>query len=1577
MEKLGRGVVALRTSSTQVYVGWRLLATDPDTIGFNLYRTANGAAPVKLNTLPLTNTTDYVDTGATLSISNAWFVRPVTNGVESPSSVPFGLNSNAPVRQYLSVPLHAVTGGAYPPYDVKFGWVGDLDGDGEYDYVVDRISTITNGNEYLQAYKRDGTFLWQMDMGYNSTNQYNIEPGASAISIGDKDNVTVYDMDGDGRAEVMVRTARGVVLPDGTVVSGPDDTTQYLSVLDGLTGKLLASTTLTNPYFSDGPLNCHFGIMYCDGIHPSLLVEGENRHGSGAFQRFTGAWDYRNGQLTQRWYWTPPATGYARAHQIRIADVNHDGIDDLVEIGSVNSGVDGQPLFDTELGHGDRYHTTDMDPDHPGLETYAIQQLNPTLLATMLFEAGTGKIIKKWYAPDVVDVGRGDALDMDPRYKGVEVFSTQPGIYDCKGNTIPGATAPFPTLGIWWDADLCREMLSAPDGNGFSPVINKWNYTNSSADRMYSIYSEGVHTAYGGRPAFFGDILGDWREEVVVVANDYSEIRIYSTTIQATNRLYCLMQNPEYRDQCTCKGYYQESFPDYYLGMGMQPPPIPPVSDAKLVWRGGGLNAWDAGGTANWFTNNLWISNNAAVAFNDGDTVLFDLSGSNSVAVNLSGALAPGAVTVHSPKDYAFAGAGSLTGGMQLTKAGAGRLTFNNTNAFTGRTLVCEGSLIIDGELTASPVTVRGGVWLDGRLAGVGRVGGGVSLQPGGGVSPGNGTNSPGTLTVSNSLLMAGGTLNDFDLSDNLAGPTNDLLNVFGNLTLQGTNTLVIHRLNATLPTGAYPLINYTGALTGGISNLAVAGLDGIPLALTNPPGQIALIIKSVRAPSALTWAGGLNGNAWDLVTSSNWLNGASRDYFVPQDTVRFDNTGATNTAVTLSATLLAGGVTVDSSSNYVFGGSGGISGAGGLTKTNSGTLTISNDNSYTGRTIVGGGVLEVNDLSVANQPGPLGSAPNTSPTNLVLGNGATWRFPGAQAYTDRGFTLQSGTSTVEVATSGVLINVSGQIVGGGALLKTGPGTLILGASNTFSGGAIINAGALQLATEDANTYGVGSGLVTLNGGVLKMLDDSSTYSKAYYNIYVPAGSTGELDADSRIDCYGALTGGGTLNYYVPYVRTTLYGKWSAFTGQINIYPGTGGDSRVTGNGTSGDFRISNSYGYANAAIFLYTGINAYHTTSGAAVTIGELSGTNSSTLSAAAWTVGAKNTDATFGGNILGSSITKIGSGTWTLTGTNTYSGQTTISAGSVQIGNGGVTGTLGTNNVANNAVLIFNRSDSIADSGLISGSGSVIKRGSGKLTLSRSHTYSGATTVEAGTLALTNAGSIANSVNINVAAGAFLDARSRADGTLTLASGQTLGGNGAVLGNVIVGSGAKVAPGNSAGALTFSNSLTLLAGSSTIMEVSKSPLTNDLVRVATNLTCGGTLIITNIGGTALAAGDSFTLFAFRSAAGAFAAIVPPYPGPGLRWDTNSLTSSGAVKVVKAPLPGMSAATLAGPSVVITGTGETNGAYYVLTSTNLAQPATQWTRIATNQFDAAGRFNFTNAINSTLTQQFFRLQIP
>jgi fibronectin-binding autotransporter adhesin len=1509
MEKLGRGVVALRTSSTQVYVGWRLLGTDPDSIGFNLYRIANGGAPLKLNSQPLTNTTDYVDTTANLTLSNAWFVRPVTNGVEQTASGAWIVPANAPARQYFSVPLRPVTGGAYPPYDVKFCWVGDLDGDGEYDFVVDRLSTTGGVNQYLQAYLRNGTFLWQMDMGYKSTNQYNIEPGSAAISTGDKDNVTVYDLDGDGRAEVIVRVARGTVLADGTVVTGPDDTTQYLSVLDGLTGKERARATIPNPFLSDGPLNSHLGILYCDGVHPSVVLEGDNRVGSGPFNYITMAWDFKNGQLTQRWQWIPPGTGnYARGHQIRIADVNHDGIDDIVEIGSVNNGFDGQPLFDTELGHGDRLHISDMDPDRPGLETYAIQQNNPTLLATALYDSATGKFIKKWYSSGIVDVGRGIAIDIDPNHKGYELYSTQPGIFDCKGNQI-FANSIWPLEGLWWDADLSRELIDGAGSGALSPVVNKFDPGTGTAGRLYTIYNDngGVHQAYGGRSAFWGDIFGDWREELVLVANDYSEIRIYISTIPATNRLYCLMQNPAYRCQATLKGYYEANYPDYYLGTDMQPPPPPPNSDAKLVWRGGGANSWDAGSTANWFTNNLWISNTVPVAFSAGDTVLFDLTGSNSTPVNLIGTLTPGAVTVYSPIDYVFGGGGSLAGQMKLTKVGGGKLTLTGTNTFTGSTTLWEGPLIVTGSLSASPVVVRSGAWLDAAIGGVGFVGGGVTVYRGGSLAPGAGASSPGTLTISNGLVEINGAFNRFHLSDDPSGTvkTNDLLKVIGNLTLTGTNTVYVTPLNTNLAAGVYPLIDYSGALAGGLSNLVVNGLPGIPVALTNPPGQIALVVKSYRPPAAVTWVGGGAGNAWDLLTTSNWLNGAVRDQFVPLDSVRFDNTAATNTTVTLVGSLNAAAIVVDTTSNYTWTGSGAIIGSATLTKSNAGTLTISaSANSFTGRTWIAGGMLVVSELDPVGFPSPLGN-PGANPSNLVMSGSSTLRVTG-ESYTDRGLTLNAGTNSLEVFNAADQVTIAGQLVGSGALQKLGSGTLALTVSNNYSGGTLIKNGHIALGSVAGNQYGVGAGTVTLDGGALDMLNVQASES-CPWALLVPSGSIGSLTVDGRCSLTGPLTGGGTLNISTPYVRTDFNGNWSAFTGQISVTTASGG----------ANFRCNNSAGCPSARFSLGNLVSLHNRVGGTpTIPIGELSGVTGSTISAPGgndglavnWRVGGLNTTATFAGNTYnGVGFIKEGTGTWIWTGTNTHTGQTTI----------------------NNGTLLV-RGDASAAIGAV-------------------------TVAAAGTLVVN--GSL---------------------GTNTVTVYGTLAGKGAVGGRVVVQPGGILSPGTGLGILTISNTLTLMPGSTVLMELSKSPVTNDLVRVTGALAYGGTLVVTNLSTPALVAGDCFQLFSAGSYNGAFACNNLPVLNAGLIWNTSRLAVDGTLWVVSTVPPRFGSPVVSGTNLNLSVSGGTPGwPCYLLASTNVAQPMTQWARIATNQFDDSGNSTFILPINPAFLERFYRLQVP
>ena len=533
-------------------------------------------------------------------------------------------------------------------------------------------------------------------------------------------------MDGDGRSEVIIRTSNGVVFGDGAVAGGgASDNVQFLSIIHGLTGAELARATIPNPRLADGPMNGHMGILYLDGRFPSVLLAAKNRDSSNAFHGVITAGDWRGGSLTQRWSWVDNGAIHApEGHQIRITDVENDGEDEFVEIGFVIDDNGTQRYNLGEVVHGDRFHVTDIDPDRPGLEKFIIQQNNGSGLATALFDVGSSSFIKKWYAGGVVDVGRGVVADMDAAYKGCEFFSTQPGIFNAKGTQIH-TSHPFPPEAIWWDADLSREFVATVGSTAAAPAVSKFNPADpGNFSRIYTIYNEtppGVYQSYGGRPAFWGDILGDWREELLCVANDNSELRIYSPKTSSTNRLYTLMHNPQYRCQTTTKGYVQASYVDYYLGTGMTIPQPPPMVDAKLVWRGGAVaTTWDAGATAS------WKDNGANSTFGGGDGVRFDISADSTTSVALTGVLQPSALTVYSPKNQNFDGtAGSLAGTMSLMKAGSSAMTLSGSHSFSGKSTIWDGALVMNESLTQSPLTVWGGTW--GGTSAAGLTGGPVA----------------------------------------------------------------------------------------------------------------------------------------------------------------------------------------------------------------------------------------------------------------------------------------------------------------------------------------------------------------------------------------------------------------------------------------------------------------------------------------------------------------------------------------------------------------------------------------------------------------------------------------------------------------------------------------------------------------------------------------------------------------------------------------------------------------------------------------------------------------------------------
>jgi rhamnogalacturonan endolyase len=597
MERLGRGVVAVNQGDGKVFIGWRLLGTDPDKLAFNVYRTTDNSKPVKLNSQSLTDTTSLVDTQADLTKPNAYFVRAVLNRREQEASKPFTLPANAPARQYLSLPLQTPPG--YTPNDAS---VGDLDGDGEYEIVLhqtgrgrDNAQPGLTDPPILQAYQLDGTLLWQINLGKH------IREGAHYIQF------MVYDLDGDGRAEIACKTAdgtidgKGKVIGDakadwvskdpatlGKILTGPE----YFTIFDGLTGAALATTDYLPPRGDLGGWggvggnggNDHNGnradrflacIAYLDGVRPSVVMC------RGYYGRTVlAAWDWRNGKLTSRWVFDsaqPGLSSYSGQgnHNLSVADVDGDGKDEIV-YGSMCVDDNGKGLYSTGLRHGDALHVSDLDPTRLGLEVYGIHEIeeNTKGPGTALYDARSGKTL--WSGDPDKDVGRGVAADIDPRQLGAEMWGGAEGLKTCQGERI-GAAPRSVNFVIWWDGDLLREVL---DRN----FIGKWDWQTGTLKTILT--AEGCTSNNGTKatPTLSADLFGDWREEVIWRTTDNKELRIYTTTIPTKHRFYTLMHDPQYRLSIAWQnvGYNQPPHTSFYLGEGMKPLPRPAISQTPM-----------------------------------------------------------------------------------------------------------------------------------------------------------------------------------------------------------------------------------------------------------------------------------------------------------------------------------------------------------------------------------------------------------------------------------------------------------------------------------------------------------------------------------------------------------------------------------------------------------------------------------------------------------------------------------------------------------------------------------------------------------------------------------------------------------------------------------------------------------------------------------------------------------------------------------------------------------------------------------------------------------------------------------
>lgn len=574
MENLGRGVVAVRESPNKVNVSWRYLTQDPESQAFNVYR--NGK---KLNSKPIEDVTFFTDSYSGNKPAT-YEVRPVKGTLSGSYTLPADAPSGY-IEIPLQIPEHGVdVNGREYFYNANDASIGDVDGDGEYEIILKWDPTNAHDNAHdgftgetlIDCYKLDGTKLWRIDLGKN------IRSGAHYSQI------MVYDLNGDGCAEIVAKTADGTI--DGTrriigsekadwrnmkgrVIAGPE----YLTIFNGKTGEAMSTVDYIPPRgnlkdWGDSYANRSerylAAIAYLDGIHPSVVMC------RGYYTRSVlAAYDWDGKELRLKWVFdsdTPGNEGYAGQgnHNLRVADVDGDGCDEII-YGQMTVDNDGTGLYTTRMNHGDAIH---LLSDVNGEKYYVWGCHENRKDGTSLRDASTGEVIFQFKSNK--DIGRCMAGDIDPTHEGVEVWSPNTGgLRSFKGELI---SAPEKFEGethsripvnfcVLWDGDLLTELL---DGN----TISKYNWKNGQVESIMKFEGCMWNNGTKRNPCLQADILGDWREEVLMRTADNSALRLYVSPIPTGYRFHTFLQDPAYRVSIANQNvaYNQPAEPGFYFG---------------------------------------------------------------------------------------------------------------------------------------------------------------------------------------------------------------------------------------------------------------------------------------------------------------------------------------------------------------------------------------------------------------------------------------------------------------------------------------------------------------------------------------------------------------------------------------------------------------------------------------------------------------------------------------------------------------------------------------------------------------------------------------------------------------------------------------------------------------------------------------------------------------------------------------------------------------------------------------------------------------------------------------------------
>ena len=1267
-DKLSRGLVATKASSG-VFVSWRMLGEEYYDVTYNLY--CNGTKIA----FDLTKTNYSHSAG---KISDSYQVAAVVRGVEQekcPAVQPWASNC-------LRIPTQKITGrdgtdvtGYYTLNDVS---LGDVDGDGISEFIVKRpcsqAANVSQKNCFhvLDCYDHKGNRLWWIDLGPNM------------LSGADEQwDAVMFDWDEDGKAEVLMRIQDNAIIhyADGTTLNIGDMTVdtrwngieytssgnEYLLYLEGKTGKPYQIGPSSHPDYMDYPnprgqdsdwesgrpgiaghrsTKHYFGAPYLDGRHASIFL-GRGCYTKHMMKAFKV--DPTTHALTLQWSWNNSSGGpwYGQGyHNFAIGDVDWDGRDEII-FGSMVIDDNGKGLSTTGLGHGDAQHCSDFDPYRRYEEQFACNEDRP---ANNYRNAVTSQLYYRQTASG--DDGRGLMANFTNDYPGSVGRSVSSGwIGSCADKIISELNGDaFISWGdlnqrIYWDGDLLDEYFDSPGTEGYGAIYKpasqttsggRWNFSGSKCNNWSK-----------NNPGAIGDILGDWREELVMRNDSNTAILVYTTQEPTNYGIPTLWSDHQYRNAMVWQsmGYNQPPHKSYFLGELediTQAPPTNTMTGRQEIKNGGTITSSD---------EHLLVceTSDTRVTIQDGASpymVTFN------VPSWVQGTATSGTTAQNTTINYEYftctVEGGALTGSTRVVKQGDGILTLPAVDmTYTGETNIWNGTVNLNGSLATSPV------WLN-RFAVLNTPAKSVAMKSlkadyGSEVNIG-GSDAVGELTAAESLTLGFGSRMTFDIYSD--GFRADKLNAehlvvvdkkswkYGPKYLVPVFEFVAHPASGeeTIASGTYKL-GKIDAVTGDLNNIKIEGISKLKASLTmNADNELLLTLSGVRDAGEIKWKGNMS-SVWDYANTENFVSNdqtQTPEIFVEGDKVYF-----TDDAKNFSVSIKDGQeLSVD-------------------------TMYFNNTLTYR----IGGNGVVKSGAMVKN-----GEGITANSYHFTIENGGELNNTAA---------VKNG-SPMRIFSEGV-INTSASFIQekpiyGDTLIKKGTGNFEM--QGTLSTAALYVQGGNFNMSSSYNKKVTMSGTSGLTGGAFLTTP-----------IEVLPEAKSALTAENRVTYSNKITGSGQITIYSASEKGT---NWYATRTPLRLNLSDFAGTLVAGATYTADgrFTFDTSVGSDKFVLNIPDGITVQN--SGQTFRIGQVTGTgllggyssfaNDGSYKVNTWQVG-NDGDFTFDGGISGGdSFEKMGSGTMTVSATSggkwTTTGNVTIREGAVYFASptSGTGGTFGT---------------------------------------------------------------------------------------------------------------------------------------------------------------------------------------------------------------------------------------------------------------------------------------------------------